>query len=102
VLIERLRAALAGRDDLVEKKMVGGRSFLIDGRMALGVVGDDLMVRLTGTDYEAAVGEPGVRPMTLGGRALKNYLLVAPTAVATDTDLASWIRRATAPESEAR
>jgi hypothetical protein len=102
VLIERVRTALAGHEGVVEKKMIGGRSFMVGGRLALGVVGDDLMVRLTGADYEAALHEPNVRPMTLGGRALKNYLLIAPTGVATDADLASWLDRATAPGSEAR
>ena len=82
--------------------MVGGRSFIVGGRMALGVAGGDLMVRLTGTDYVAALHEFNVRPMTLGGRALRHYLLVADAAVASDADLAAWIARATAPEFEAR
>ena len=102
MLIERVRSALADHEGVVEKKMVGGRSFMVNGRLVLGVVGDDLMVRLTGADYDAALHEVGVRPMTLGGRALKSYLLIAPTAVATEADLVSWLERATAPESEAR
>ena len=102
MLIERVRAALAGREGVVEKKMVGGRSFMVGGRLVLGVVGDDLMVRLTGADYDAALHEPNVRPMTLGSRTIKNYLLVAPAAVAADADLVSWLERATAPESGAR
>src|SRR6476659_7686757 len=102
MLIERVRAALAGREGVVEKKMVGGRSFMVGGRLVLGVVGDDLMVRLTGADYKTALHEPNVSPMTLGGRTLKNYLLVAPTAVADDGDLVAWLERATRPESEAR
>ena len=100
--LERVRAALADRDDVVEKKMVGGRSFMVDGRLVLGVVKDDLMVRLAGADYAAAMGESNVRPMTLGGRALKHYLLVAPAAIATDADLGRWIRRAAAAEAGAR
>ena len=79
--------------------MVGGRAFMVGGRLALGVVGDDLMVRLTGAAYEAALEEPHVRPMTLGGRRLKSYLLVGPAGVASDANLAAWIDRATEPES---
>jgi len=99
VLIERVRAALAGRADVVEKQMVGGRSYMISGRLAVGVVGEELMVRLEGSDYEQALDDPHVRPMTMGGRPLKNYLLVAAAAVDTDADLDRWISRATEPES---
>jgi hypothetical protein len=102
VLVDRVRQALAGRHDVVEKPMVGGRSFMVGGRMVLGVAGDDLMVKLAGADYDAALRERNVRPMTLGGRALKHYLLVAGAAVASDADLGKWIARAIAPESEAR
>ena len=102
MLIERVRAALARREGVVEKQMVGGRSFMIDGRLVVGVVGENLMVRLTGTDYDAALHEPSVRPMKLGSRTLKRYLLVAPPAVAADADLMTWLERASAPESGAR
>ena len=102
MLIERVRAALADREGVVEKKMVGGRSFMVGGRLLLGVVGDDLMVRLTGADYDEALLEAATRPMMLGGRALKNYVLVAPAGVETETQLRAWISRATAPESGAR
>ena len=72
---------------------------MVGGRLALGVVGDELMVRLEGSDYEQALVDPQVRPMTLGSRPLKNYLLVAAAAVDTDADLDKWISRATGPES---
>jgi hypothetical protein len=33
---ERIRELLAGRDDLVEKRMVSGLSFLVNGNMCCG------------------------------------------------------------------
>jgi TfoX N-terminal domain len=92
--LERLRAALAGRDDVVEKRMVSGRSFMVGGRLALGVVGDDLMIRADDA-YNDLLARAHVRPMTLGGRPLKHYLLVAPEAFQTDGELQAWIDRAT-------
>lgn len=93
--LERLRAALAGRADVVEKRMVGGRSFMVGGRLALGVVGDDLMIRADDDSYNDLLAREHVRPMTLGRRALKHYLLVAPEAFRTDAELQAWIDRAT-------
>ena len=42
---ERVRRFLSGRDDVAEKKMVGGLSFLISGNMCCGVTGAALKVR---------------------------------------------------------
>ena len=94
MLIDRVRALLADRDDVVERRMVGGRSFMVDGRMVCGVVGGELMVRLGPADYERAAKEALVRPMTLGGRPLKRCLIVDAPAVETDAQLEEWLRRA--------
>ena len=42
---ERVRRLLTGRSDVVEQRMVGGLSFLVDGSMACGVTGSALMIR---------------------------------------------------------
>jgi len=84
---------LAGRADVVEKKMVGGRSFIVGGRMACGVTGDALMVRVSAGDRGAVLLEPHVRPMTLGGRQLAAYVLVDPAGCATEGQLRAWIER---------
>ena len=58
--LERLRAALAGRADVAEKKMVGGRSFMVGGRLALGVVGEDLMIRADDESYVQLLAQANV------------------------------------------
>src|SRR4051794_24105906 len=48
-LAERVRRELDDQTDgveLIEKKMFGGLCFMVDGAMALGVTGTDLMVRV--------------------------------------------------------
>jgi hypothetical protein len=92
-LLERMRAALAGRDDVVEKRMVGGRSFMVGGHLCCGVTGDALMVRVGPASQSAPLAEPYVRPMTLGGRQLAGYVLVDPAGALTDDQLMSWIQR---------
>jgi TfoX/Sxy family transcriptional regulator of competence genes len=41
-----VRALLANRNDVGERKMFGGLTFMIRGNMCCGVNGDELIVRL--------------------------------------------------------
>ena len=92
-MAERVRGVLSGRADVAEKKMVGGLSFVAGGHMCCGVTGTALMVRVGAADREAALAQPHVRPMRLGGRVLSGFVCVDPEAVAADTELARWVQR---------
>ena len=45
-LAERIRTVLEERADVTEKKMFGGIAFLRGGKMFVGIVKDELMVRV--------------------------------------------------------
>jgi hypothetical protein len=92
-LAERVRRRLAGRVDAVEKRMVGGLSWSVDGRMVCGVTGSALMVRVGADGVGAAIAQPHVRPMELGGRRLKAYVLVDPEGCADDAEFGAWLER---------
>jgi TfoX/Sxy family transcriptional regulator of competence genes len=89
-LADRVRDVLAARADLTERKMFGGIAFMIGGNMAVGVIDDDLMVRLDPADAEKALDEPHTRPMDFTGRPMKGMLFVDSAGTATDEDLAGW------------
>jgi len=89
-LADRIRDALAPRGGLSERRMFGGIAFMLEGNMAVGVVGDDLMVRLDPADAERALSEPHVRPMDFTGRPAKGMVFVAPEATAEDEHLGAW------------
>lgn len=93
LLMERVRAALAERPDVVEKRMVGGRSFVVGGHLCLGVSGEALLVRVGPDAYEPALTEPDVRPLTFGAKHPMGYVLVDPPAIRSAADLARWIGR---------
>ena len=93
-LAARIRTTLRGRDDVVEKRMFGGLTFMVGGRMACGVVHDDLMVRVGPDCHDEALTEPGTRPMDFTGRPMRGMVYVASAAVATDDDLRRWVDRA--------
>jgi len=90
---ERVQQVLSNRDGVVEKKMVGGLSFLVNGNMCCGITDRALMVRVGAKDREQALQEPHVRPMQLGGRTLSGFICVEPAGFAADDALASWVQR---------
>jgi TfoX/Sxy family transcriptional regulator of competence genes len=90
---ERVRRVLSCRDDVAEKKMVGGLSFLVSGNMCCGVAGPALVVRVGVDGREQALAEPHTRPMQFAGRSLSGFICVDPAGFATDDSLARWIQR---------
>ncbi len=71
--------------------MFGGIGFMLDGKMAVGVIGDDLIVRLGPDDARVALKEDGVREFDLTGRRMKGWVYVSPEATARDAALAGWV-----------
>jgi hypothetical protein len=94
-LAERIRGRLRDEPAIAEKKMFGGLAFLEHGNMAVGVIGDDLLVRVPPDDTDAALRHPGVRRFDMSGRPMRGWLVVAGEGLDDDT-LASWIERSRA------
>lgn len=90
-LADRIRDALAARAEVSERKMFGGIAFMLAGNMAVGVIGEDLMVRLDPADAEKALGDPHTRPMDFTGKPMKNMVYVDPQGTASDEGLAAWV-----------
>lgn len=90
---ERVRRILSSRNDVVEKRMVGGISFVVGGSMCCGVSGSALMVRVGAEARERALAEQHVRPMEFAGRPLAGFVLIDPGGLRTDAALADWVRR---------
>jgi hypothetical protein len=78
---------------VTERKMFGGIGFMVGGNMAVGVSGDDLMVRVDPVEHEAFLAREGVRVFDLSGRPMKGWLLVGPEATGTEAGLSRWIDR---------
>ena len=95
-LAQRIRDALAGEQGLVEKAMFGGVAFLLDGNMAAGVRGDDMMVRVGAENAAAVLELPHARQSYMGKRAMKGWILVAPAGLAGTAGLRAWLDRGVA------
>jgi hypothetical protein len=92
-LAERLRGALEAEPGVVERRMFGGLAYMVDGNMACGVIGDDLMVRVGPGAFDDAMSRPHVRVMDFTHRPSRGMVYVAPAGVSTEADLAEWVRR---------
>ena len=95
-LLERIRATLSGRRDVVEKKMFGGVAFMVGGHMSCGIQDASLMVRLAPQAADAFLNTPGVRAMDFTGRPMRGFLYVDAPAISTAGKLKTWVDRTVA------
>ena len=103
-LAARTRDALAREPGITEKKMFGGLSFLLHGRLLVGVFKDSLIARVGPGQAKTALKKPHVGVFDITGRPMKGWVVVEPEGVDRDTDLKTWIRQAiefvSAPDRE--
>ena len=71
--------------------MFGGVAWMINGNMACGTLGDDLMVRLAHDDAERALAEPHVGPMEFTGRSMRGFIAVDAAGIIEDAALGRWV-----------
>ena len=92
-LANRVRRLFGSRRDITERRMFGGLTFLLRGHMCCGIVGHDLMVRVSRDEYHAMIRTPHVRPMDFTGKPLRGFVYVAPPGVRTASALRRWLTR---------
>ncbi|SEC25380.1 TfoX N-terminal domain-containing protein [Streptomyces sp. 3213] len=90
-LAERIRERFKADPGITEKRMFGGIAFLHRGNMAVGVTGDDLMVRVGPDATDAALARPGTRIFDMTGRPMRGWIVVTGEAVTEDQELDEWV-----------
>jgi TfoX/Sxy family transcriptional regulator of competence genes len=94
-LAERIRTALGKSREVAEKRIVGGGlGFMRDGKMFVGVMKDDLLVRVELERRAALLKQTGVRSLRLGGKPTAAYVLIDPGATGGRAALRTWIELA--------
>lgn len=96
LLAKRIRASLQSFPDsitefITEKAMFGGLAFLYKGKMTIGIVKNDLMVRVIAEKMDAILKKTYVRPMDFTNRPMKEFIFVAPGGFSTEEKLQRWI-----------
>lgn len=95
-LAARVRALLADERQVAEKAMFGRRMFMVAGNLAVGVAGDELMVRVGVKARHATLAEAQTRECNVSKRPMYDWVLVGARGLATDDQLDGWVRRGVA------
>ena len=93
-LAQRVRDVLYPLTAAEEKKMFGGIAFMVSGNMTVGVIRDDLIVRVGLENYEALLGKPGADLFKPTGKPMAGWITVAPDGHQTDDDMNYWTKLA--------
>ena len=93
MLVERVRGVLKGKRNVMERKMFGGLTFMLQGNMCCGVAGDRLMVRVGAEKYDEALAQKHAQLMDFTGRPMKGMVFVEPAGLASTKDLKGWVQR---------
>lgn len=94
-LIDAVRNALEGCSDVQEKRMFGCHVFMVNGKLCLGVEGDEVLLRLLPATHAEVAEMPGVRPLSSKG-LMDGYFYIGPSAYATREQWQHWIDAALA------
>ncbi|WP_452231205.1 TfoX/Sxy family protein [Lacinutrix sp. MEBiC02404] len=91
-LANRIREQLRYYSEVfTEKKMFGGISFLYEGKMTIGVMKEDLMVRIISDKIEMELAKDFVRPMDFTKKPIKEFVYVSIEGIKTETQLLQYI-----------
>lgn len=93
-LADRVRERLSHVDEVQEKAMMGGLTFMVRDKMCVGIIKDELMCRIDPELHLMAVERPGCRTMDFTKRPMKGYIMIDESGMATEKDLDYWINLA--------
>ena len=90
-ITDRIREALADLPDVEEKYMFGGVCFMVNGKMCVGVIKDEMMCRIDPKMEEIVFEKVGCRPMDFTTRPMKGYVYVSDEGMKTKNAFDYWI-----------
>lgn len=91
ILAQRVREHLHGIPLVEEKKMMGGLTFMVNDKMCVGILKDELMCRIDPDRHDEALTKTGCRTMDFTKRPMPGYVLIDETGITTRQELNYWI-----------
>lgn len=74
------------------KNMMGSWCAMVDDKMCVGIVKNELMARIDPAIQETALKKKGCRIMDFTGRPMAGYVFVSPDGIDMEKDLEYWIQ----------
>ena len=94
-LADRIHQVLKAKNILFEeKKMMGGLSYMVNDKMCIGIIKENMMIRVDPEIQDELLKKPGCKIMDFTKRPMKGFLYVEPIALDLDVDLKIWIQYA--------
>lgn len=90
-LADRIRERLAKVSRVEEKPMMGGLTFMVNGKMCVGIIKEELMCRIDRELHEASVEKTGCRTMDFTNRPMIGYVLIDESGMKSQKDFDYWI-----------
>ena len=90
-LADRIRESLSELSNIEEKEMMGGLTFMVNDKMCVGIIKDELMCRIDPDFHETAVEKTGCRTMDFTKRPMKGYVMIDDTGMKTEKEFDYWI-----------
>jgi TfoX/Sxy family transcriptional regulator of competence genes len=90
-LAERIRERLLDTKKVKEKQMMGGLAFMVNDKMCIGILKDEMMCRIAPELQEEALGKTGARIMDFTGRPMKGYIMVDESGMRSKKAFDYWI-----------
>lgn len=79
------------RNEIEQKKMFGGLAYLYRGKMTVGIVKDELVVRVVSERMEKVLDREEVRQMDFTKKPMKEFIYVSPDGFRNEEELMYWI-----------
>ncbi len=91
-LADRIREAIAEVPNVAEKFMFGGICFMVNDKMCIGIVKDEMMCRIDPALEDEVLEKHGCRPMDFSGKPMKGYVYVSEDGMKKKKDFDYFIR----------
>ena len=90
-LADRIRKRFVSLENVIEKPMMGGLTFMYNDKMCVGVIKDELMCRIDPSLHNELVEKIGCRTMDFTKRPMAGYILVDEFGMKSNEDFNFWI-----------
>ena len=90
-LADRIRESLSELSNIEEKEMMGGLTFMVNEKMCIGIIKDELMCRIDPAIHEIEIEKIGCRTMDFTKRPMKGYVMIDDTGMKTKKEFEYWI-----------
>ncbi len=90
-LVNRIRELLVHQLQVEEKNMFGGVCFMVNDKMCIGVVKDELMCRINPELDEIVLEKTGCRPMEFTGKRMKGFVFVNEEGLRSNKEYEYWL-----------